>query len=531
MYMQRSTPYLHTLQLRMPLLLMWLCIAFAIYLRLLHLHLPFDRDEGEYAYAAQRILKGDIPYVDFANMKFPGLYYVYAAVFSFGADEVVTIRITTLFIFLVSAALIFFIAKTWWNTIAAAYAVIFFTCMQHAAITQGLYANAEVFVLLFALTAFALILYDRHSKWYLPALSGLCVAAAVLIKQQGITFAVCTFFALLYTVPKAWRWRAVLYWIAGAGVLPIVLICVWWQQGALSQVYFFTFRYAGAYADLVPRALSAYLFTSNASVILRSIYAFVLLAGLGMCMSLFALRNARVQLFWIFILCSALAIMPGGYFRIHYFLFLYPACALAGAYACLRIQGWVWRQKPVGLFLVPALMLFMGNTFVHVPESVRWTLQHDSTTLTRHLHPYAPFADAPRIGAYIRERTSENDTLGMIGNEPELYVYSERAAATTLMYAYPLVENTTYTDDMLAQFIGELEANAPEMMIITDISYTGPNKAAIAELYTWWSEYKVHYDSLTTFCTNAAYTPYFQPDGISQTCGKRSEIYIYLRKQ
>ena len=34
---------------------------------------PMERDEGEYAYAGWQILRGGLPYVDFYNMKFPGI--------------------------------------------------------------------------------------------------------------------------------------------------------------------------------------------------------------------------------------------------------------------------------------------------------------------------------------------------------------------------------------------------------------------------------------------------------------------------
>src|SRR6188508_1903744 len=40
---------------------------------------PLERDEGEFAYGAQRILAGDVPYVSFHAMKLPGIYLAYAA--------------------------------------------------------------------------------------------------------------------------------------------------------------------------------------------------------------------------------------------------------------------------------------------------------------------------------------------------------------------------------------------------------------------------------------------------------------------
>lgn len=41
---------------------------------------PLERDEGEYAYAGQLILRGVPPYQLAYNMKFPGTYYAYALI-------------------------------------------------------------------------------------------------------------------------------------------------------------------------------------------------------------------------------------------------------------------------------------------------------------------------------------------------------------------------------------------------------------------------------------------------------------------
>lgn len=48
---------------------------------------PLERDEGEFAYGAQRILAGEIPYVSFYAMKLPGIYVTYAVMSSFFGEH------------------------------------------------------------------------------------------------------------------------------------------------------------------------------------------------------------------------------------------------------------------------------------------------------------------------------------------------------------------------------------------------------------------------------------------------------------
>ena len=55
-------------------------IAVASLVRLRLADVPLERDEGEYAYAGQLILRGVPPYLKAYNMKFPGSYYAYALI-------------------------------------------------------------------------------------------------------------------------------------------------------------------------------------------------------------------------------------------------------------------------------------------------------------------------------------------------------------------------------------------------------------------------------------------------------------------
>ena len=55
-------------------------LALVALVRLRVAAVPLERDEGEYAYAGQLILKGIPPYQLAYNMKFPGTYYAYSLV-------------------------------------------------------------------------------------------------------------------------------------------------------------------------------------------------------------------------------------------------------------------------------------------------------------------------------------------------------------------------------------------------------------------------------------------------------------------
>ena len=62
-------------------LLVVAAIAFAA-LRAPFLSLPLERDEGEYAYVAWRMLEGEVPYRDAFDQKPPGVFLAYLGAFS-----------------------------------------------------------------------------------------------------------------------------------------------------------------------------------------------------------------------------------------------------------------------------------------------------------------------------------------------------------------------------------------------------------------------------------------------------------------
>ena len=63
-----------------------LILAMQIFLRLPFLAEPLERDEGSYAYIAQRLLVGEVPYRDYFDHKPPAIYFIYAGIFKLLGD-------------------------------------------------------------------------------------------------------------------------------------------------------------------------------------------------------------------------------------------------------------------------------------------------------------------------------------------------------------------------------------------------------------------------------------------------------------
>src|SRR5436853_991547 len=72
---------------------------------------PLERDEGEYAYAGQLILKGVPPYKFAYNMKLPGTYAAYAFIMAVFGQTASGIHFGLLLINVASILLVFLLGK------------------------------------------------------------------------------------------------------------------------------------------------------------------------------------------------------------------------------------------------------------------------------------------------------------------------------------------------------------------------------------------------------------------------------------
>ena len=302
---------------------------------------PLERDEGEYALMGQLILDGAPPYLEAANMKFPGIYYAYSAILAVFGQTVTGVHMGLLAVNLFSTVILYLIARPLLGAAGAALAGAAFIIMSADTSVLGLFAHATQFVVLFALAGIWLLQESSRSKRRMPLLwgSGLCLGLAFLMKQSGAFFALFGFLWVLYGAfrrrPISWK-RLLLESgsMAGGIVLPYaVVLALMAHQGVLDRFWFWTVDYARAYASEVDLKTGIELFQSGIIPIIQNNPVIWSMAFAGMIGIWFTESGRKVAPFLLlFFLFSFLAVCPGLFFRQHYFVQLLPAAALdAGA--------------------------------------------------------------------------------------------------------------------------------------------------------------------------------------------------------
>jgi 4-amino-4-deoxy-L-arabinose transferase-like glycosyltransferase len=150
---------------------------------------PFERDEGEYAYIAQRILAGDVPYRDAFDQKPPGTFYVYAGAFALLGESLETIHLFMYAWTALTALALFGCVRRLSGELAAAFAVLVFASASAEPRLTGNAANTEIFMLLPLVASFYCLLRGLATasgvSWWLAC--GALAAGACWFKQVAVT--------------------------------------------------------------------------------------------------------------------------------------------------------------------------------------------------------------------------------------------------------------------------------------------------------------------------------------------------------
>jgi hypothetical protein len=435
---------------------------------------PLERDEGEYAYAGQLMLEGYPPYQLAYNMKLPGTCAAYAVMMTAFGQTVAGIRIGMMIVLIVNTLLVFFLGRRLFGILAGSVAAAAYTLMANRLSTMSLDGHATHFIVLMALAGTLLLLHAIETQRRLILFgSGLCFGLAFLMKQHGILFAVFGFFFWTWSEWKqkaSWRRLIRQGSILVAGmILPFLITCfIVWRGGAFGQFWFWTVRYGAAYEEILklPRAWA--LLQIMLPWVPRPVVIW-LLAAFGLTAVFWNRQARRERVFLLsFTLFSILAVVPGFYFRPHYFLVMLPAAALlAGLGISAAYEYLQEREASTAITLIP-IAFFVLSHVAALQGQRRYLFQMDPIQVNRQMHAKHGFPEAEAVADYITVHSSAQDQIALLGSEPEIYFYSKRRSATGYIYMYPLLENQPFAQQMKNDMVHEIESSQPKIIVFVD---------------------------------------------------------------
>jgi hypothetical protein len=468
-------------------------LVLAIRIRLLGI--PLERDEGEYAYAGQLILQGIPPYKLAYNMKFPGTYAAYALIMSVFGQTITGIHLGLLLINAAAVVLIFFLGRQLVNSTLGLAAAMSYAVLSVSPSVLGFAGHATHFVLLPVLGGTLLLFNstDRQTFGRIFA-SGLLFGIGLLMKQPAFLFAL---FGTIYLVSSDLhrRVRAKEILVRGltfnAGViLPLGITClIFWRIGVFERFWFWTIDYARQYGSLVPFSQAPRFFLYSATEVIVGGWPIWILGGIGVAAGLWEQRTRTITVFLLgFLFFSALALCPGFYFRLHYFILVLPAVSLLAGVAISRLLDLVVGRSIV-VRLIPIFILGCALAWPILAER-KFFFEASPAAASRMIYPESPFAESIRIAEYLREHTTRSDTIAVLGSEPQIYFYSDRHSATGYIYTYGLMEHQEYAGQMQEEMIREIERAHPKFLISVVMPDSWLQRPESEQLiFTWANEY------------------------------------------
>jgi hypothetical protein len=416
---------------------------------------PFmDIDEGSYAGIACRLLDGGTVYRDGVENKFPGIFYLYKAVFAvFGRYNMAAIHAAVTLAAIATALVIGAIARRYAAgdaagdaaESAARWGAALYLVFSAAYYPKMLAGNTEMFAVLPAALTVWCYLRGRDRGWAWLVAAGAFGAATLLCKQVALA----TFAAVLADraltprgFPRAKEARSpypaldpsplvtglreplralrdLALLAAGFAAVVIAMVLHLQHAGVWDEAVFWTWSYVLHY--YMPSGTADHGFAFNLAT---SFLPFLITLSPMIYLAYRGRDRAQSALYW-WLAGNVCASWVGGRMYGHYFLLFVPALAALAGIGAARWRGDAHRRERRWLIgLIAAIAI--GFTGVA-------TMFEGATGSA-----FTPSPDYREASAYVRARTAPVDQVFVWGWFPALYQAADRCPSTRFVYTHIL---------------------------------------------------------------------------------------------
>ncbi len=455
------------------LLIILLMVVYAI--RTNFLLMPYERDEGFYSYIGTLVLDGKIPYKDFFEVKFPGLFYFYGMMVSIFGDTVKGMHTGWMYLNMLTLVILYFASKKLFSPIAGIVSATTFAIVSLTPNLSGFTVQAEHAVAFFISLAILLYSFARNSqKWYHYFMMGLALGCAIMVKTSAIFLClwggVVILSDFLFTRPlkiKTLLVNGISYALGGGTVIGIIFLVIY-SQGAFDDMIYCAVEAPRKYISGMPYEEGVKYFKYTRDLIVQNYKFFwvhaILAAGVFLVRSI----DLKIVVFGITLMAASfLTIVPGYFFYGHYWIQMLPGMAIAAGLTCFGITTLLEKVIKTGKFKLRYvyLVVFGMVTVNHVMTQKSYYFHPNYDMILRQVYGSNPFPEAMEIGNFINANSKPEDQIVLIGSEPEIYFYTKKRCPSRFAYFTGLVTNTDQAKDGQREFVKDVEAAKPRYLV------------------------------------------------------------------
>lgn len=450
-------------------------ILLVILIRSKFVNIPFERDEGAYSLNGRSLLEGKIPYKDFYEQKFPGVFYFYAFMVSVFGATVKGMHIGFIFLNIASLLLLFFAARKLFSPFAGLITATTFAIVSITPTLSGFTIQSEHGVAFFSCLGIFLYAVAREKqRWYWYLIMGLAFGAAFMVKTTGLfmmgwggIILLTDFFFSKERVFKDLVIRVTWYGIGAFFVIGILFLIIY-MKGAFKDMIYFVYDIPKYYVNRISREEGMKYFEYSRDAVVAN-YKFLWIHGM-LALALCFIKSIDWKTrFFVFTLAfmSFLTIVPGYYFYGHYWIQTLPGLAMLSGitYYCftLLLKDRFKVTSP-GLKYI-YLGVFAVFVCMHLSKQKSYYFHPNYDLILRQVYGNNPFPETMQIANYLNQIAKPEDQVAVFGSEPQLYIYMNKKCPTRHIFFSTLVASIPEHKQFQREFVAEIEKEKPKYFV------------------------------------------------------------------
>lgn len=429
-----------------------------------------NRDGGLFMYMGDRILKGDLLYIDIWDNKGPLIFYLNALGLFLGRG--LRWGVWGLeYVFLCFAAFFGFnLIKKLWGLVPAIFGTWIWLSGFNSLARGGNFTEDYSTLFNFAaLYLFWLHIEKGRNKFYLFII-GMTLSLSFLLRANNIGIQLTIGLVLLLSAifDRASEYRLTdLIWIGLGSLAVFALVALYFQSlGTLNEMivagYTYNFFYSSGGISLGELSRS---FLRGASLLgpifVLALFGFVVLVEKLQDSVRPSQRPVRYLYFLILIGWPIEMVLSGlsGRNYPHYFICWLPYVGILGgllAHTLIPTLNERLNKRPVLILLSVIAMISALNLLTLDQYKTAFTrLLTDRSAGVEFVHP---------VAKYIRENTKPEERVLVWGFQPFINLMAHRESSTGVL-SYPVLIKSPYSDELNNRFYQELVENKPVLIV------------------------------------------------------------------
>ena len=253
-------------------------------------------------------------------------------------------------------------------------------------------------------------------------------------------------------------------------MLPFLIACaLLYLTGVFATFWFWTFTYASRYASEEPISLAFTRFMESGWPAIYPWRWIWCVAGFGLSTIFW---NKKMRLHWDFLvgfsIFSFLTVCPGFHFRSHYFITLLPAVSMLSGIAVSVSMVYLSQKFSPYLKTIPVIFIILGLGIPAWQQSGFFHTNLIDANRMVYVRSSPLSSESLAIATYIKNHSSKEDIIAVIGSEPQIYFYANRKSATGYIYMFGLLEYQIYASQMQREMTHEIESAKPRYVVVVN---------------------------------------------------------------